>query len=74
MENMSAADRYVSNHLAKSFDFAIKMTSKKEFHLQHKNNITTLEGLKNRIEYMYAFMFGKEIKIERLRIMNLTSI
>jgi hypothetical protein len=66
MEKMSVVDRWVSNYLAKSFDFDIKLTGKKEFHLQLKNNITTLDGLKNRIEYIYAFMFGKEIKIEKL--------
>ncbi|KAK2376017.1 hypothetical protein QL285_076858 [Trifolium repens] len=63
---MSVGDRWVSNYLAKSFDFAIKLTGKKEFHLQLKNNITGLQELKNKIEYMYAFMFGKEIKIEKV--------
>lgn len=57
----------MSNHTSKSFDFAIRLTGIKEFHLQLKNNITTLEGLKNRIEFMYAFMNGKEIKIDRIK-------
>jgi hypothetical protein len=66
MDKMSVGDRCVSNYLAKSYDFAIKLTGKKEFHLQLKNNITGLQELKNKIEYMYAFMFGKQIKVEKV--------
>ncbi|KAK2419948.1 hypothetical protein QL285_030752 [Trifolium repens] len=66
MDKMSVGDRWVSNYLAKSYDFAIKLTGKKEFHLQLKNNITGLQELKNKIEYMYAFMFGKQIKVENV--------
>jgi hypothetical protein len=66
MDKMSAGDRWVSNYLAKSFDFAIKLTGKKEFHLRLKNNITGLQELKNKIEYMYVFMFGKQIKVEKV--------
>ncbi|KAK2354877.1 hypothetical protein QL285_092344 [Trifolium repens] len=63
---MSVGDRWVSNYLAKNYDFAIKLTGKKEFHLQLKNNITGLQELKNKIEYMYAFMFEKQIKVEKV--------
>jgi hypothetical protein len=57
----------VSNHTSQSFDFAIRLIGIKEFHLQLKNNITTLEGLKLRIEFMYAFMHGKALKIDRIK-------
>ncbi|KAK2415564.1 hypothetical protein QL285_038034 [Trifolium repens] len=67
MDNMSASYRYVANYLAKRYDFRIKFQGiENSLDVELKNTITTLQGLKDRIEFLYAFKYAKELRIHKI--------
>jgi predicted RNA-binding protein with EMAP domain len=67
MDNISASDRYVANYLAKRYDFGIKFQGiKRPLNVELKNTITTLQGLKDRIKFLYAFKYAKELRINKI--------
>jgi hypothetical protein len=65
--NMSASDRYVAEYLAKRYDFSIKFQGiERPLNVELKSTLTTLQDLKDRIEFLYAFKYAKELRIHKI--------
>jgi hypothetical protein len=64
MNVMNVADCYVANALATTYDFSVTFRDIGEvFNVELKSNIANIDVLKFKIEYMYAYKYGKSIKI-----------
>ncbi|KAK2435005.1 hypothetical protein QL285_020094 [Trifolium repens] len=67
MNNMSASDRYVAEYLDKRYDFSIKFQGiERSLNIELKSTLTTLQDLKNRIEFFFAFKYVKELTIHKI--------
>jgi hypothetical protein len=66
-EMQRASDRWVEDYLSNPIEFSVQFQGNKKLcKLFLKNNLTTLEALKLKIEDMYGFKYGKQIKIEKI--------
>jgi hypothetical protein len=71
MNVMNVADCYVANALATTYNFSVTFRDIGEvFNVELKSNIANIDVLKFKIEYMYAYKYGKSIKIRKKNLLR----